>query len=42
MFSEELSSAYTEFQILQEQMKDIKLHITVYVTCDESFTEEHK
>jgi hypothetical protein len=42
MFSEELSSAYADFQILQEQTKDIKLHITVYVTCDESFTEEHK
>ncbi|KAF3008812.1 hypothetical protein E8E13_010629 [Curvularia kusanoi] len=42
MFSEALSSAYADFQILQEQMRDIKLQITVYVTCDESFTEEHK
>ena len=42
MFSEELSSAYADFQVLQEQTKDIKLYVTVYVTCDESFTEEHK
>ncbi|KAF3050496.1 hypothetical protein E8E11_006599 [Didymella keratinophila] len=27
---------------LQEQTRDIKLELTVYVTCDESFTEEHR
>ncbi|KAF1925431.1 ferric-chelate reductase [Didymella exigua CBS 183.55] len=42
MFAEQLSSVYTEFQTLQEQLRDIKLEVTVYVTCDESFTEEHR
>jgi hypothetical protein len=42
MFSEQLSSVYAEFQTLQERTHAIKLGITVYVTCDESFTEEHK
>lgn len=42
MFSEQLSSVYAEFQSLQEHTRDIKLEVTVYVTCDESFTEEHK
>lgn len=42
MFAEQLSSVYTEFQTLQDQMRDIKLEVTVYVTCDESFTEEHR
>jgi hypothetical protein len=37
-----LSSVSTEFEGLQETLKDIKLELTVYVTCDESFTEEHK
>lgn len=42
MFAEQLSSVCTEFMTLQEQMKGIKLEVTVYVTCDELFTEEHK
>lgn len=42
MFSDQLTSAYTEFQDLQKKTRDIKLEVTVYVTCDESFTEEHK
>ncbi|KAJ4358969.1 ferric-chelate reductase Frp1 [Ascochyta clinopodiicola] len=42
MFSEQLSSTYSEFQTLQEQMRGLKLEVTVYVTCDESFTEEHR
>lgn len=42
MFSEQLSSVYAEFQTLQEQLRGIKLEVTVYVTCDESFTEEHR
>jgi hypothetical protein len=42
MFSTRLSSVYAEFQTLQQQARDIKLEMTVYVTCDESFTEEHK
>jgi hypothetical protein len=41
-FSEQLSSAYSEFQLLEERLRDIKLELTVYVTCDESFTDEHK
>lgn len=42
MFSEQLSSVYAELQTLQEQLRGIKLEVTVYVTCDESFTEEHR
>jgi len=42
MFSEQLSSVYTSFQSLQEQTRSIKLEVTIYVTCDEAFTEEHK
>ncbi|KAF2829817.1 hypothetical protein CC86DRAFT_285879 [Ophiobolus disseminans] len=38
--SEQLSSAFSDFQILQEKLRDIKLELTIYVTCDESFTEE--
>jgi hypothetical protein len=41
-FSEQLSSIFNELQIIQEGARDIKLELTVYVTCDESFTEEHK
>jgi hypothetical protein len=40
--SEQLSSISTEVQTLQEKLRDVKLELTVYVTCDESFTEEHK
>jgi NAD(P)H-flavin reductase len=40
-FSEQLSSAFTEFHSLQEKLRDIKLELTVYVTCDDSLTEEH-
>jgi hypothetical protein len=40
-FSEQLSSVYTEFRTLQETLHDIKLEMSVYITCDESFTEEH-
>lgn len=41
-FSEQLSAVCEEFSTLQDRLRDIKLEITVYVTCDESFTEEHK
>ncbi|RMZ74323.1 Ferric reductase transmembrane component 3 [Pyrenophora seminiperda CCB06] len=41
-FSEQLSSIYTDYQALQSELRDIKLEMSVYVTCDESFTEEHK
>ncbi|OAL51138.1 ferric-chelate reductase [Pyrenochaeta sp. DS3sAY3a] len=41
-FSEQLSSIYTDFQNLQGRLRDIKLEISVYVTCDDTFTEEHK
>jgi hypothetical protein len=40
-FSERLSLISTEFQELQETLRDIKLELTVYVTCDDSFTTEH-
>jgi predicted ferric reductase len=41
-FSDQLSAVVTDFQNLQEQLREIKLEITVYVTCDEKFTDEHK
>jgi hypothetical protein len=41
-FSEQLSTIANEVHILQEKIRDVKLELTVYVTCDESFTEEHK
>ncbi|PVH97956.1 hypothetical protein DM02DRAFT_532115 [Periconia macrospinosa] len=41
-FAEQLSSVYNDFQKLQEQARHIKLELTIYVTCDESFTEEHR
>jgi predicted ferric reductase len=41
-FSSQLSSVYSEFQTLQQSLRDIKLEMTVYITCDESFTSEHK
>ncbi|KAJ4994332.1 transmembrane metalloreductase [Stagonosporopsis vannaccii] len=42
MFSEQLSSVFADFQSLHERTRGIKLEITIYVTCDETFTEEHK
>ncbi|KAF2017461.1 ferric-chelate reductase [Aaosphaeria arxii CBS 175.79] len=41
-FSDQLSTVCAEFQSLQERLRDIKLELTVYVTCDDTFTEEHK
>ncbi|KAH7116919.1 ferric-chelate reductase [Dendryphion nanum] len=41
-FSEQLSSVYTEFLMLQDQLKHIKLEIVVCITCDDSFTDEHR
>lgn len=41
-FAEQLSAVYAEYVALQEQLRALKLEITIYVTCDESFTEEHK
>lgn len=41
-FSEKLSSIYTEFQGLQERLRDIKLEMSVYITCDPAFTDGHK
>lgn len=40
-FSEQLSSTFTDFERLQDRLRDIKLELTIYVTCDESFTDEH-
>ncbi|KAF2131059.1 hypothetical protein P153DRAFT_395450 [Dothidotthia symphoricarpi CBS 119687] len=42
MFSEKLSTVCADFQALQDTLRYIKLELTVYVTCDEAFTEEHK
>lgn len=41
-FSEQLTSIYVEFQTLQERLRDIKLEMSVYITCDPSFTEGQK
>jgi predicted ferric reductase len=41
-FSEQLSSVHSEFTSLQARLREIKLELTIYITCDESFTEEHK
>jgi predicted ferric reductase len=41
-FAEQLSSIQSSFTSLQEKLKDIKLELTVYVTCDDAFTKEHK
>ncbi|KAJ4355975.1 ferric-chelate reductase Frp1 [Didymosphaeria variabile] len=41
-FAEQLSSMYSDFQALQTILRHIKLEVTVYVTCDETFTEEHR
>jgi NAD(P)H-flavin reductase len=40
-FSEQLSSISTEVEKMQDNVRDVKLEITVYVTCDESLTKEH-
>lgn len=40
--SEQLSSTASEVQSLQDRLRGIKLELTVYVTCDDSLTEEHK
>ncbi|KAF2259062.1 ferric-chelate reductase [Lojkania enalia] len=41
-FSEQLSLVYSDFTNLQESLRGVKLEISIYVTCDEAFTEEHK
>jgi NAD(P)H-flavin reductase len=41
-FSEQLTSIYIEFQTLQERLRDIKLEMSVYITCDPSLTEDYK
>jgi predicted ferric reductase len=41
-FASQLSSVYSEFQSLQELLRDIKLEMSIYITCDPSFTEEYK
>ncbi|KAI8934762.1 hypothetical protein NX059_008450 [Plenodomus lindquistii] len=41
-FSEQLSSVYEDFQTLQERLRDLKLELSLYMTCDASFTDEHK
>ncbi|KAH9875338.1 hypothetical protein J1614_004830 [Plenodomus biglobosus] len=41
-FSEQLSSVYADFRTLQERLRDIKLELTVYITCDAKFTNEQK
>jgi hypothetical protein len=40
-FSEQLSSVAADVERLQGKLRDIKLELTVYITCDAAFTEEH-
>ena len=41
-FSNQLSSVYSDFQSVQERLRDVKLELTIFITCDNSFTEQHK
>ncbi|KAF2712130.1 hypothetical protein K504DRAFT_371886 [Pleomassaria siparia CBS 279.74] len=41
-FTEQLDAISTDFRVLQDSLKHIKLELSAYVTCDEAFTEEHK
>jgi predicted ferric reductase len=41
-FSGQLSDVYSEFDTVQERLRDTKLEMSIYVTCDDTFTEEHK
>ncbi|KAF1999128.1 hypothetical protein P154DRAFT_437742 [Amniculicola lignicola CBS 123094] len=41
-FAEQLSAVCSDFETLREKNRTIKLEVAVYVTCDDSFTEEHK
>ncbi|KAF2196510.1 ferric-chelate reductase [Delitschia confertaspora ATCC 74209] len=40
-FSEQLSAIVAEVEALHTDQRSIKLEATVYVTCDDEFTEEH-
>jgi predicted ferric reductase len=40
-FSEQLSSVAADVERLQGKLRDIKLDLTVYITCDAAFTEDH-
>ncbi|ORY18707.1 ferric-chelate reductase [Clohesyomyces aquaticus] len=41
-FSEHLSAVLSDFEVLQQTRRDLKLEITVYITCDDSLTDERK
>lgn len=41
-FASQLSAAMEDAEELRKEGHDIELDISVYITCDESFTEEHK
>jgi predicted ferric reductase len=40
-FAQQLSTISAEVETLQGDQKHFKLEMTVYVTCDDAFTEEH-
>ena len=42
MFSEQLSEAMEDVKQLQESGQDVELNISVYITCDETFTTEQR
>lgn len=40
-FSQQLCTISAQVETLQGQQKHLKLEMTIYVTCDDEFTEEH-
>lgn len=41
-FAAQLSSIFEDIQNLQSQGRQVEIDMSIYVTCDSSFTEEHK
>ncbi|KAF2499439.1 hypothetical protein BU16DRAFT_271123 [Lophium mytilinum] len=41
-FADQLSGVFEDIENLKAQVKGLDVDMTIYVTCDNSFTEEHK
>src|SRR6202041_1648169 len=41
-FAAQLSGIFEDVQNLQSQERQVEIDMSIYVTCDSSFTEEHK
>lgn len=41
-FAGQLSSVFDDISKLQAETREVQVDMTIYVTCDNSFTEEHK